>query len=169
MSDGTEHPPPPEVPPGFVRYDPEGLSPSLAGPAWIPRRRGGAEATECDRWELRHTSYGMVRERRYRESFGSGRYEMVEFQPLHGGPLVFQAYCVGYRRRWIRRPGPMDGLPALRGACGAVWPVTILAADAHRITWIEAGNVLAYHPDYMEFWFRTEEACEASLAPASQR
>jgi len=32
MPDGTEHPPPPEVPTGFVRYDPEGLSPSLAGP-----------------------------------------------------------------------------------------------------------------------------------------
>lgn len=166
-SDGTERPPPPEVPPGYIRYVPLDPAPRLAGPVWLARRRRAGEAVECQRWQFRSTSSGVVLERHYRESYGSGRAVMREFQPLHGGPLTFEMYDIGYQRRWIRRPRPDEGHPGLRGPCSAIFPLTIVRADAERIGWIQAGIVLAYHPDDVQLWFLTEQACAASLAPES--
>ena len=135
--------------------------PDLEGDVWLHRTEGGRPV--CQRWQLQNTDRGQQLERRWTESWGSGRARMRQSQDLYGGPVEYSMYGVTTERQWIRRPDPdVDGMPGLPGQIGAVFPMTLLAVDDRAMTWIEARMVLAYHPDDMVRWYRTSEACEAS-------
>lgn len=160
--DGVEHPPPPEVPEGFVRAGRLTAAPRLRGPVWL-RRWGDDGARICQRWRFAPRRGGLDIERRERVRHGRGLADERWFIPLQGGPVHFTMFGTGFERRWIRRPGPRDGLPGSPGATGCVTFVTVVHADDEVIRWVESRDVLAYHPDDAHAWYLTEAACEATL------
>ena len=83
-ADGVEDPPAPQIPPGYRVARPPDPVPDLDGDLW----RTGSEGDQlvCQRWQLQSTAQGLRLERRWVESWGSGRAEMRESQELIGGP-----------------------------------------------------------------------------------
>ena len=164
--DGTESPPAPVIPDGYVRLQAPEPPPRLNGAVWLQHWDRQQKKRVCQQWSFRPTKNGVVIERQYREQFGSGQSVMTEFIPLMGGPLDFQKYAKGQRRKWIRRPKDNEGMPGLRGACGTIWQLQIVGADSEKIAWITGGDwqrsIIAYHPNDLSFWFLTKEACETT-------
>jgi len=155
----SAEPPATTIPEGYRRVQAI-APPPYRGRVWLLRPDAQGEPT-CQRWRFQPTPEGVTLERRYRQAWGSGVSVEREFIPLHGGPVTFAMYSMGFGRRWLRRPGPREGMPGMRGAAGCVTPITVVSADDHRIEWVEGRNVIAYHPDDTHVWYLDEATCEA--------
>jgi hypothetical protein len=159
--------PPPEieVPAGFVRARAYTLRRFPHSVYWIRNIDGpdGERTRACQRWRVQTNAGGMRLSHSVREETYGGVREVKTTYSFEGQPPEMTAYAPGYEYRWIRRPPPGSGMPGERGAMGCASPMSIVDVTDDRITYIDAQNVDAYHPDDAGHWYRTRAACRAAL------
>ncbi len=162
-------PPEIEVPDGFVLARPYTLRRFPRSVYWIRHRFTNSDdgesqrVNECQRWRVQSNADGMRLSHSVREETDGGVREVKTIYSFDGQPPQMTAYAPGYEYRWIRRPPPGSGMPGEMGAMGCVSPMSIVDVTDDRITYIDAQNVHAYHPNDAGHWYRSRAACQAAL------
>ncbi|MFK8000192.1 MAG: hypothetical protein AB8H86_11390 [Polyangiales bacterium] len=154
--------PEPVVPEGYVR-------PSLVARFRLPRWVWIQESPifqsrrTCRRWRFRRSPEGgRLEHREVVDEPEGGAYATTMSHTLEEHPPEMRMY----NRSWtveIRRRDPRGGMPRGNGAVGGLFDLTVVSDKAEVITLVEGSRILAYHPDDALHWYRSAEACEATL------
>lgn len=154
--------PAPVVPDGYVRPSQVARF-RLPRSVWIQGSPILESRRTCRRWRFRPAPDGGTLEHRVVvDQPERGAYATTTSHTLEGHPPEMRMY----NRSWtveILRRAPGGGMPRGNGAVGGLFDLTVVSNEADVITLVEGSRILAYHPDDALHWYRSAEACEATL------